>query len=281
VGVRHGRGIVAVRDEHGVWQPPQFVSMTGGSVGYQIGLQLTDIILVFKTRNSVQGLLSGKFTLGADAAVAAGPLGREAAAATDTTLKAEILTYSRSRGLFAGVSLDGSVLRMEPESTATYYVTTNAAAAAAAQGIGPPQAVTLPVTAAVLLNLLVKYTSPPAAAGTVLTPTPVSVVAAIPVDGQDPRRRLAEASLRLHAVLDASWRSYLALPAEVYAGDRQPGAEAMGASLSRFDAVARDPRYALLARTPEFQATHDLLRGYMATASRTNRPSLALPPPPR
>ena len=113
LGVRHGRGIVMVRDERGFWRPPSFVTLTGGSVGWQIGLQVTDIVLVFKTRSSVQGLLRGKFTLGADAAAAAGPVGREAAAATDTQLLAEIFTWSRSRGLFAGVSLDGSVLQID------------------------------------------------------------------------------------------------------------------------------------------------------------------------
>ena len=113
LGVRHGRGIVMVRDERGFWRPPSFVTLTGGSVGWQIGLQVTDIVLVFKTRSSVQGLLRGKFTFGADAAAAAGPVGREAAAATDAQLLAEIFTWSRSRGLFAGVSLDGSVLQID------------------------------------------------------------------------------------------------------------------------------------------------------------------------
>ena len=79
--------------------------------------------MVFKTRNSVRGLLSGKFTLGADAAAAAGPVGREAAAATDAAFRAEIYTYSRSRGLFAGVSLDGSALQMDNAATAAYYAT--------------------------------------------------------------------------------------------------------------------------------------------------------------
>ncbi len=86
VGARYGRGIVMVRDERGFWRPPSFVTLAGGSFGWQIGLQVTDIILVFKTRSSVQGLLRGKFTVGADAAAAAGPVGREAAAATDTEL---------------------------------------------------------------------------------------------------------------------------------------------------------------------------------------------------
>jgi len=88
VGVRYGRGVVLVRDDSGAWRPPSFVSLTGGSFGYQIGVQSTDIILVFKTRSSINGLLAGKFTVGADAAAAAGPIGREAAAATDASLKA-------------------------------------------------------------------------------------------------------------------------------------------------------------------------------------------------
>ena len=110
-----------VRDEQGAWQAPQFVSLTGGSVGWQAGVQATDVILVFKTQKSIQGLMEGKFTLGVDAAAAAGPVGREATAATDATLKAEIYSYSRSRGLFAGVSLDGSALQIEYEANQSYY----------------------------------------------------------------------------------------------------------------------------------------------------------------
>src|SRR5207253_1884276 len=120
-GARYGRGIVMVRDERGYWRPPAFVTLAGGSFGWQIGLQVTDIVLVFKTRSSVDGLMRGKFTLGADAAAAAGPVGREAAAATDAELRAEIYTYSRSRGLFAGVSLDGSVLSVDHTANAAFY----------------------------------------------------------------------------------------------------------------------------------------------------------------
>ena len=97
VGVRHGRGVLLVRDPTGTWQPPQFISINGGSVGWQIGLQATDLVLVFKTTNSIRGLLRGKLTLGADISAAAGPVGRDASASTDTTLRAEILSYSRSR----------------------------------------------------------------------------------------------------------------------------------------------------------------------------------------
>ena len=121
IGVRYGRGVVLVRDENGRWKPPAFVRLGGGSVGYQVGVQATDVVLVFKTQNSVKGLMNGKFTLGVDAAAAAGPVGRQAAAATDATLKAEIYSYSRSRGLFVGVSLDGAALTIDHAANAAYY----------------------------------------------------------------------------------------------------------------------------------------------------------------
>ena len=119
--VRRGHGVVLVRDANGAWTLPQFITITGGSVGWQAGIQGTDVVLVFMTKKSVQGLLKGKFTIGADASAAAGPVGRNAAAATDARLQAEILSYSRSRGLFAGVSLDGSVIEMNPATQSVYY----------------------------------------------------------------------------------------------------------------------------------------------------------------
>jgi hypothetical protein len=100
---------------------PVFISLTGGNIGWQIGLQSTDLILVFKTRKGIDGILDGKLTLGADAAAAAGPVGRQAAAATDGRLKVEIYSYSRSRGLFAGVSVDGSILRVESDLNMAFY----------------------------------------------------------------------------------------------------------------------------------------------------------------
>jgi len=123
VGGRHGKGVVLIKDKDGNWTSPIFVTVTGGSLGWQAGAQATDVILVFKTKKSVERILKGKdkFTLGADAAVAAGPLGRQAAAATDVQLKAEIYSYSRSRGLFAGVSLDGSALRIDNRSNEAFY----------------------------------------------------------------------------------------------------------------------------------------------------------------
>lgn len=121
VGGRHGSGVLSIRGEDGLWSDPIFVSITGGSVGWQVGASSTDLILVFKTLKDVDRLLQGKFTLGADAAVAAGPVGRKAEAATDVMLQSEILSYSRSRGLFAGVSLEGAALLVDEEATATYY----------------------------------------------------------------------------------------------------------------------------------------------------------------
>ena len=121
IGGRYGKGVLSVRKKNGGWSDPIFVSITGGSVGWQFGAQSTDVVLVFKTRRSVEGVINGKFTLGADASVAAGPMGRKASAATDEKLKAEIFSYSRSRGLFAGVALDGAAIQIEQEDNEQYY----------------------------------------------------------------------------------------------------------------------------------------------------------------
>jgi lipid-binding SYLF domain-containing protein len=121
VGGSYGKGVMTVRDQKGQWSQPIFIRLVGGSVGWQIGAQSTDVVLVFKTRRSVEGLMHGKFTLGADAAVAAGPIGRRGEAATDADLKAEIVSYSRSRGLFAGVSLEGAQLDVDNEADSEYY----------------------------------------------------------------------------------------------------------------------------------------------------------------
>ena len=119
VGGRRGSGVLVVRDSTGRFTNPVFVSLTGGGVGWQIGWQSTDIVLVFTTRRGVEGLAGGQLTLGAGASVAAGPVGRHGDAAAG--LNAEVLSYSRNRGLFAGVSLDGTVLAIEGGSNARYY----------------------------------------------------------------------------------------------------------------------------------------------------------------
>jgi len=120
VGGRYGKGVMAVRRNKG-WTDPVFLTMGGASVGYQIGAQSTDIILVFMSKKSVDGIISGKVTLGVDASVAAGPVGRHAEASTDILLKSEIYSYSRSRGLFAGFSFEGGVLQIDDQADEKFY----------------------------------------------------------------------------------------------------------------------------------------------------------------
>jgi lipid-binding SYLF domain-containing protein len=121
LGGRHGRGLISVRSADGTWSNPSFLTLNGGSVGFQAGVQSTDVVLVFRSQRGVDSIVNGKFTLGADAAVAAGPVGRNAQASTDGQLKAEIYSYSRSRGLFAGVALDGSVLSIDHKANQRVY----------------------------------------------------------------------------------------------------------------------------------------------------------------
>jgi len=121
VGGRRGSGAMVVRDANGKFSNPIMVSITGGNVGWQIGVQSTDIVLVFTTRKSIEGITDGKLTLGGDASVAAGPVGRAASAATDQNFTAEVYSYSRNRGLFAGVSIDGSVIAIDTKSNNKLY----------------------------------------------------------------------------------------------------------------------------------------------------------------
>jgi lipid-binding SYLF domain-containing protein len=120
-GGRRGHGVLVVRDKQGRFVGPVFVTMTGGSFGWQWGVQATDIVLVFTTPRGVEGISGGKVTLGADASVAAGPVGRQASAATDATFKAEVYSYSRNRGVFAGLALDGTVISIDEDADAAFY----------------------------------------------------------------------------------------------------------------------------------------------------------------
>ncbi|HEU4364111.1 MAG TPA: lipid-binding SYLF domain-containing protein [Candidatus Krumholzibacteria bacterium] len=121
VGGRHGDGVMVVRTEDGSWSNPVFVELTGASVGWQVGVEATDIVLVFKNRDAAWKVLNGEFTLGADGSVAAGPVGRQASAGTGLKLDHEVYSYSRSRGLFAGVSIDGSKLSVNRDANARFY----------------------------------------------------------------------------------------------------------------------------------------------------------------
>ena len=121
-GGHRGRGIISARDvETGEWSLPAFMTITGASFGLQFGGQATDIMLLIMNRRGLDRFLGNQFKMGADASVAAGPVGRSAAAATDLLLTAEILSYSRSRGLFAGVSLEGSTVRSDRDANERYY----------------------------------------------------------------------------------------------------------------------------------------------------------------
>lgn len=121
-GAHHGRGIISVRSrESDTWSSPAFLALTGGSVGAQIGGQSIDIVLVVINRRGLENLLKNEFTIGADASVTAGPVGRDAGAATDIQLRAEILSYSRARGLFAGATINGSSIRQDSDANEAFY----------------------------------------------------------------------------------------------------------------------------------------------------------------
>jgi lipid-binding SYLF domain-containing protein len=119
LGGRRGNGVLVVRDSRGRFSNPVFINLTGGSVGWQIGAQETDIVLVFTTQRGVENISQGKLTLGAGASVAAGPVGRQAEVAASSD--AEVYAYSRARGLFAGVSLDGTALTIDGKGNASFY----------------------------------------------------------------------------------------------------------------------------------------------------------------
>jgi lipid-binding SYLF domain-containing protein len=123
VGAQRGRGIISVRDANGAWSNPAFLTLTGGSVGFQIGGQAVDIVLVVMNRRGVENLLMNQFEIGGEASATAGPVGRDAAASTDVQMRAQMLSYSRSRGLFAGVSLKGAAIRQDEDSNQAFYGT--------------------------------------------------------------------------------------------------------------------------------------------------------------
>jgi lipid-binding SYLF domain-containing protein len=120
VGARYGRGLASCRTPKG-WSAPAFFTVEGGSVGFQIGGQAVDLVMLIMNDNGMKHLLTSKFELGADASVAAGPVGRHAEGNTDWKMRAEVLTYSRARGIFAGISLNGAVIKQDKDSTRDFY----------------------------------------------------------------------------------------------------------------------------------------------------------------
>jgi lipid-binding SYLF domain-containing protein len=122
VGAERGRGILSVRDaKTNGWSAPAFLTITGGSLGLQIGVRATDLVLVIQNQRGLENLVRNEWKVGAGAAATAGPVGRDAQAATDIQLRAEILSYSRSRGLFAGASLEGSTIREDEDANRRFY----------------------------------------------------------------------------------------------------------------------------------------------------------------
>jgi lipid-binding SYLF domain-containing protein len=266
-GVQRGRGVVLIRDKDRNFGLPRFISITGGSIGWQVGAQATDFVLVFKSKRSVEGLLEGKFTIGGDVSAAAGPLGRRAGASTDLELRAELYSYSRSRGLFAGVSLDGSVIQLEPAMELAYY-------RPGPGGVPTPA----PESAVKLLEALSRYAAMPG------NQVALEGAAAPPADPAQRaeliKQELVRSVAQLQGLLDENWKRYLALPAEAYAPGKVPPPESLNAVLGRYETVARDVQFRQLNSRIEFIATHDLLREYSQTLAESAQGKISLPPPP-
>ncbi len=164
-GARRGRGIVIVRTEDGSWSNPSFVTLTGGSFGAQIGADSTDVVLVFGNERSVRDIAEGKFTVGGDAAATAGPIGRNTTATRDLTFSAELYTYVRSRGLFAGATIEGSNIAIDDDANAALYT-----AGGEATPLGPVTYATPQSVRQVLTRLDDAETSMPLPAGVTLQP---------------------------------------------------------------------------------------------------------------
>lgn len=263
VGIRKGRGVLVVREPNG-WRAPQFVEMTGGSVGWQAGIQSSDVILVFRSRESLDNLMNGKLTIGADASVAAGPVGRQVAAATDLDLSAEIYSYSRSRGAFVGVSIDGTVLKSDPQADARFY---------------PPQG-GMPQSANQLINQLASYVN----VGQVVEGVPVeetSLVLPNPPEALPDavRQQLIHDYNQLFALLDTNWKTYLALPKSAYQTSPLDGQQLgeLITCLQRYETVAVQPQYSQLSSRPEYQ---QVMKGLRNVVSQPQQQELVLPPPP-
>ena len=271
-GVRHGKGVLIARDAQGNWEAPLFVTMTGGSLGWQVGIASSDVVLVFKNRGRVDQLKKGKFTIGVDAAAAAGPVGRRVEAGTDAKLSAEIYSYARTRGLFAGVSIDGAALQIDHAATQAYY----------ASGKVPTSALTL-------LGLLHSVSTPavgaPAAgaaagAGQVVQPAPATSSAVVSVETR--RLEFVTRWKTLSALLDEAWQRYLGPPAALVQPGQTFGLEEVQALLRRYDRVQSDPQYQVLTQRSEFQAAHESLRKFveLLQAQSSSSDKLHLPAPP-
>lgn len=271
IGGQHGYGILIVKNSEGKWEAPRFLSMSGGSIGFQAGIQAADVILIFCTQRSVKAALDGDFTIGADASVAAGPVGRQAMASTNYEFNSELYSYSRSRGLFLGVAVDGCVLRIDEKTNRNYY--TNG----------------IPAPARSVVELVDSYVkedgqaqSPNAEASSVAPASetleaPNSVASQMPVsdpfsapaadtpmtDREAARVLLVPAHENLMKILEPEWQKWLALPPEAL----KPGSTEVTPNLQtlydRIEKVSADPKYAELTARPEFDRVRGLLKVYL------------------
>lgn len=121
IGGKRGKGIATVKLADGTWSNPVFITLTGGSIGFQIGVQAVDLVLIFKNKGVLTKVKNGDFTIGGDISASAGPVGRSSTASTDHSFEAEVYSYSRSKGLFAGISINGSNLAIDKTSLANFY----------------------------------------------------------------------------------------------------------------------------------------------------------------
>ncbi|TWU15277.1 lipid-binding SYLF domain-containing protein [Allorhodopirellula heiligendammensis] len=274
VGFSGGHGVLVQRDANRQWRAPEFINMFGGSFGWQAGVQATDLVLVFRSARSLQNIQRGKITLGVDASAAAGPVGRTAGAATDGSLQAEILTYSRARGLFAGVSLGGSSLQLDIPSTQQYYQITPTN-----PGVVPPSAIAL-------VNELTRLSN---------TPSPEAIESLRPAEPTNPTylnspeaqaaldlqsRTISEIAASIAALqqkVDAQWQEYLVLPAS-WQVPASVTPDEIQAVVVRYERVASNPQFAALSSQPEFVETLRLLRQLAAETAAKRQ--LSLPPPP-
>jgi lipid-binding SYLF domain-containing protein len=172
-GANYGKGVATCRTDHG-WSAPVFFRLTGGSFGFQAGGQASDLVLIIRTDDGMQHLFQSKFKLGADASAAAGPVGRDAQAMTDLTLRAQVLTYSRSRGLFLGVSLSGGVIRQDDGDTRAFYGGKDWTFYSLLNGQVPA-----PPDSMVLLNTVEKYAPTPKVRAQATPPTVVAAPATV------------------------------------------------------------------------------------------------------
>jgi SH3 domain-containing YSC84-like protein 1 len=298
LGIAGGRGVLVVRDANRNWLAPEFITIGGGSIGWQAGVQATDLVLVFRSPKSLANMRQGKLTLGVNASAAAGPIGRDAGAATDASAQAEIFTYSKTRGLFAGVSLTGANVQIDVPATQVYYQTNTGG-----PGVVPPSAISL-------INELTRFSTfvPPVelAAGSAVSTTaspgslptnpsalpdpltpqpgptsslplnPVVTVAMVPLPA-DNVMRLENAVSALVTNVDPQWQAYLSLPIG-WRGAKEVPADQIYSTLTRYERVATNPQFAALRSLPAFNDALKELRELAARAPTSEH--LRLPPPP-